>query len=341
LKLSNISFADPALRAGLAYGLDSPTDPDTAGLAAALAAAFGPSAAAIIHYGSRAQRSGARPESAHDFFVIVDQYAPAYRHLHTALGTGYAPATASTLARILPPNVISLRAPVGGARMLAKCAVLSRSDFARLCSPRAPDHFTQGRLFQHVQLVWTRDEASREGALSALVSARAGTFWWGRPYLPPEFDVECYLRVLLETSFAAEIRPEGTERIGQLLAAQREMLVPAYDALLRRLADSRLVAAGGNVYRLTTPPTAWERVRVKAYFARSKARATARWFKYVWLYDDWLDYIVQKIARRTGQEIALTERERRWPLIFLWPRAIEFIRTRPQRAALTRPGTRP
>jgi hypothetical protein len=329
--LSNNSSADPALRAGLARELDPPPDPDTLRLAEAIARAFGGGTAAIIHYGSHAQRSGARPESAHDFFVIVDQYAPAYRHLHAAVGTGYSPGTAAALARVLPPNVVRIVLPVGGARLQAKCAVLTGRDLARLCSPRAPDHFTQGRLFQQVQLVWARDAQAREATVDALVAARVGTFWWGRPYLPPEFDVERYCRTLLETSFAAEIRPEANDRVTQLLAAQGASLARTYGPILEHFADTRLLVRSGKSYRLAEPVTPGERRRVALHFARSKARATARWAKYVALYEAWLDYIVQKIARRSGQQVELTERERRWPLIFLWPRAIEFIRTRPQR----------
>jgi hypothetical protein len=67
------------------------------------------------------------------------------------------------------------------------------------------------------------------------------------------------------------------------------------------------------------------------YFRRSKLRATARWVKYVALYDDWLEYILQKVARRSGMAFELSERERRWPLIFLWPKAFRFLRSRPQR----------
>jgi hypothetical protein len=53
--------------------------------------------------------------------------------------------------------------------------------------------------------------------------------------------------------------------------------------------------------------------------------------KYVVLYDNWLDYVVRKVARRSGVTIELTARERRWPLIFLWPKAIQYLRSRPQR----------
>ena len=41
--------------------------------------------------------------------------------------------------------------------------------------------------------------------------------------------------------------------------------------------------------------------------------------------------VVRKVARRSGVTIELTARERRWPLIFLWLKAIQYLRSRPQR----------
>jgi hypothetical protein len=322
---------DPALRAELLHDLEAPVSTETARFADFLVTAFGPSTVALLHYGSHAHHSDARRESAHDFFVIVDAYRPAFESIHAALGTSYSPGTAALLANILPPNVISVVEPNTPAPLRAKCAVLSLTDLERACSGRARDHFTKGRLFQKVQLPWTRDQQSRARVGDALIEARMGTFSWVRPYLQREFDAESYCRMLLETSFAAEIRPEGGERTAVLLAAQRDALLRMYAAFLERLAASRIVLKEGNVYRLTKGTTALERLRVAAYFRRSKVRATLRWFKYVWLYEDWLGYIVQKIARRSGMEVELTPRERRWPLIFLWPKAFRYLRSRPQR----------
>ena len=62
------------------------------------------------------------------------------------------------------------------------------------------------------------------------------------------------------------------------------------------------------------------------YFTASKARATARWFKYMVTFDGWLDYILRKIERRAGFEVKIEERERRWPLIFLWPKLFVVLR---------------
>lgn len=189
----------------------------------------------------------------------------------------------------------------------------------------------QGRLFQYVQLAWTRDAEARAALERAIVGARTRSFSWGRPSLPPAFDAETYFRVLLERSFAAEIRPERGGRVDALVGAQHDVAIRVYDALLQRLAEESLLRADGNVYHLTSPAGSLERLRTNWYFRSSKVRATARWLKYIVLYDDWLDYVVRKIARRSGVTVELTARERRWPLIFLWPKAIQYLRSRPQR----------
>jgi hypothetical protein len=54
--------------------------------------------------------------------------------------------------------------------------------------------------------------------------------------------------------------------------------------------------------------------------------ATTRWAKYAATYDGWLDFIVRKARRHGGQDIELTERERRLPLVFLWPRVFRYLR---------------
>lgn len=320
----------PDVRARLAAGLDAEPDCDTRALAGFLADAFGPACRALVHYGSHVTAgAAARPGSARDFFVVVDGYDAAYRHLVARVETGMDAERAARWARVLAPNVVSVVDPATG--MQAKCAVLSADDFRRACGPASRDHFTRGRLFQQVLLLWARDDEARADAEARLLEVRAGTYRWGRPYLPAEFDAEGYCRALLETSFAAEIRPEKADRTGELLAAQGPVLLPLYDALLRHLeAEGQLVPAGPGRWRLARPATAAEAARLRAYFARSKARATLRWGKYVALYDDWLDYIVKKVERRTGERVELTPRERRWPVPFLLPRALRFLRNRPQ-----------
>lgn len=327
-------MTDPTQRAELATGLDSARSARTDELAAFLASACGDTTVALVHYGSHAQHSDARPESAHDFFVIVDRYRDAYRSLVAHGVARFRPRIATALNYVLAPNVIRVTVPGVTPALEAKCAVYSWSDFRLAASRHAKDHFALGRLFQHVQLAWTRDQGSRERTIDVLVGARIATFTWGKAYLPRQFDVDAYCRTLLETSFAAEIRPEGNERVDMLLAAQRETLIPVYSVLLDQYVQQRILARDGKVYTIIEPVGKWAKFRAAMYFRRSEIRATVRWLKYVALYDDWLEYILKKIARRSGISVELTERERRWPLIFLWPKAIRYLRSRPQRRRL-------
>jgi hypothetical protein len=318
-------LADPALRGILARGLDAPPRPETARLAAYVARLFGPAVLALVHYGSHAQGSGASPESAHDFFVILEDYGRGYTALTAALPTGYTAATASLLNRVLPPNVLSIAAPGEESQLRAKCAVICLRDLQRACSARPRDLFTLARLFQQVHLVWVRDPEARETVAECLLEARARTFEWGRPFLPPAFDAKDYCRALLQTAYGAEIRPEREERVGVLLEAQRDTLIPIYGGLLGCLQGRGELEREDGRFRDTRPPGPWLRLRARVFLARSKARATLRWIKYVALYDDWLDYVVHKAERRGGVPIKLTPRERRWPLIFLWPKALRVL----------------
>ena len=322
---------DPGLRAALSRGLEDRPDPETVGLAECLAAAFGPTTVAVIHYGSYAQGADPGARSARDFFVILDRYGDGYRRLAAALGTRFPSRIATLLNRILPPNVLAIPASAGSVTIPTKCAILSLRDLVRACSGRARDHFVLGRLFQQVHLTWTRDPAARASVVAALERARARTFDWGRAGLPARFDVETYCRTLLETSYAAEIRPEGVERAQVLVRAQRETLLAIYGPLLDHLVRTGTLVREGNGYREPGPAGWLDRLRWRTYFGVSKLRATLRWIKYVALYDGWLDYVVYKLERRSGVSMRLTPLERRWPLVFLWPRAVRFLLTRPQR----------
>jgi hypothetical protein len=55
------------------------------------------------------------------------------------------------------------------------------------------------------------------------------------------------------------------------------------------------------------------------------ARASVRWIKHVVSFEGWLDYIVQKASRHAGQELQLSERERRYPLLLLWGRVFRYL----------------
>ena len=327
---------EPGLSAALTWGLDHPVEGDAAALGAFLAQSLGPTTVGVLHYGSRAQGRRPRADSAFDFFVVVDHYRAGYESLSASVGTSYSAGVATALAHVLPPNVVAV---TDGQGRRAKCCVISLADFKRACSPRRRDHFVQGRLFQFVVIAWIRDDAGARDIRDAIAKAREATFTWGRPSLPERFTVDQFVHAVLGRSLEGEIRPEVGDHAKTLAEAQQEPLRAIYLPLLQSLAArGELVAEQPNpidpaatIYRLRVPPTRLDQWRVRWYFQRSKARATARLLKHVVLYEGWLDYIVRKIERSGDKKIELTPREQRWPLIFLWPRFFRYLRDRPQR----------
>jgi hypothetical protein len=309
--------------------------PERAAAAArAVAERGGPAVRAVVFFGSR--KTQARPDawSAWDFFVLVSRYRAFYDALRGSGALRRPAALSAALNVLMPPNSIALRTadPDGGPELLAKCAVVSVEDFRRETSERHRDHFIVGRLFQPAEIVYAADAAAAEEALAGLARAVVLTERWVRPFLPPRFGVDDYTRTLLRVSFAAEIRPEPEGRADALWEAQKDALRAVYSVLLSELhAGGTLAEPEPGVYALARPVTRAERLRLAAYFRLSLARATARWAKYVVTFEGWLDFILRKARRHTGEDIVLTPRERRLPLVFLWPRVFRYLREKDSR----------
>lgn len=282
----------------------------------------------VVFFGSR-RTSAARtdPWSAHDLFVLVRSYHAAYAALRRNGKTGKSPALMTLLNLALPPNQISLR--LGDPGIHAKCSVISLSAFVRATSPRRRDHFCIGRLFQPSQILYAADPEIEGRILGALVSAHEETWGWVRPWLPPRYDAPTYYRTALRVSLAREIRPEPEGRAEALWAAQGGEQTGVYERLLEALAargELEVVGSAPVTYASVRPVTLGERLRLRAYFTWSLLRATLRWVKHVVTFENWLDYILRKVARHTGEEMVLTPRERRLPFIFLWPRLLRYFR---------------
>lgn len=327
-----------ALRQALAARALRADRPDDAAAAAArrIAEWGGDGVRALVFFGSRKTRALPDPWSAYDYFVLTRGYASFYRSLHAAGALRRRPGLVAALNAWLPPNQISLRgSDASGGPWHAKCAVIELDRLVTETSPRRHDHFCLGRLCQPVELMYAADGAARERVLDALAAAHAQTFEWVRPWLPARFDAAEYCRTMLRVSLAREVRPEPRGRADALFEAQREDLVPVYGVLLEELAQrGALQPWGGGVYGVALRPGLAERTRIRVYFAWSLLRATARWAKYVVTFDDWLEYIVRKAERHSGQTIVLSPRERRYPLLFLWPRFVRYYwRDRNRKAA--------
>jgi hypothetical protein len=319
--------SDRLRRAIAAHAFPPEPSPEANALARSIVSRGGQSVLGIVFFGSRKTRAGPDPWSGYDLFVLTRDYRDFYRSLKAASALRRRPLVVAALNSVLPPNQISLRVENGEAAPLAKCAVVSLATFLREASSHRRDHFCVGRLFQPTEVLYSRDETVAGEILDALVSAHVTTLSWVRPWLPETFDADAYSRVLLQVSLGREIRPEPPGRAEALWQAQSGYLASVYSILLQDLeAEGQLKAAQGSGYSLAHPVSLLERLGIELYFRRSTIRATARWFKYVVTFDDWLEYIVRKAERHSGEAIALSARERALPLVFLWPRLIRYLR---------------
>lgn len=334
MKVDPLAFESGPFFEAVRDGAHAARSPAAETLARELAAAAEGGVLGVVFFGSR-RTAAARADahSAHDLFVLVRSYRGFYAALRRAGKTGKNPWLLAALNVLLPPNQLSLR--LGEPVLHAKCSVISLPTFLRETSPARRDHFCIGRLFQPCQILHHADPETGGRILRALVSAHSETYAWVRPWLPERFDADAYGRTALRVSLRREIRPEPEGRAEALWEAQREEQTPVYTRLLEELAARGELRRGdGATYSLARPVTAGERLRLETYFAWSLARATARWLKHMVTFEGWLDYILRKAARHTGEEIVLTPRERRLPLLFLWPRLFRYLREK------DRPGGR-
>jgi hypothetical protein len=308
-------------------------DPGAAAVARQVAEKAG-AVRAVLFFGSRKTRARPDAYSAHDFFVLTADYRGFYDGLRRSGSLRRPPALVAALNAVLPPNQVSIPATLDdGTAARGKCAVVTLRRFERETSRGRSDHFILGRTFQPTELAYAADAEARDRVAEAVVRSHALTYLWSRPWLPETFDAADYCRTLLRVSFAAEIRPEPEGRAQALWEAQEAYLRPVYASLLSDLAaagELREVGPPGT-YALVHPATRGERLRLAAYFRWSLVRATVRWAKYMVTFEDWLEFIVRKARRHTGQDIVLTPRERRLPLVFLWPRVIQYLRHKDRR----------
>jgi hypothetical protein len=315
---------------------DSPPEPAER-LARGIVEAGGGAVRAVLLYGSQLLRARPDSHSAYDFVVVVEDYRRFYAALRSAGELPRPVWIMSAMAHVLPPNVIAF-APSQGRERIAKCQIISREHFERALGPEPPDHFVLGRMVQRVETVWAAVPEDAAWVGRQLAGAQSRVLTWLAPYLEGPFDAEGLGRRLLEVCYRGELRPEAKDRADTIFEAQVEHFGAVFPSVLEQAVEEGVLMrerpSGPDGmqprYALARLASPQERRRWRWHFARSKARATARWFKHMITFANWLPYIVRKVERHTGRAIELTPLERKLPIVFLWPRAIRVLLSRPE-----------
>lgn len=289
-------------------------------LARAVCEAHGASVAAVVFYGSCLRRD--TTEGLHDFYAVVDDY----RAAHGSRALAWAGAC-------LPPNVFYRELATSEGTLRAKVAVVSARDLARGVRPGARRPGLWARFAQPVRAVYLRDAEALRTVTDACVASLHTAVRFGLDAAPAEADgrrrVEParFWPALFRDTYAAELRPEREEVIAGLYAEN----AARFDAVLREtlaaLADAGVVACeeadGAHRVRVRKP---WPGPSRRGGRVVAKALTAAQLVKTAFTFGDWLPYVLWKIERHTGTRLEPTPRQRRHPLLFVWPLLFRALR---------------
>jgi hypothetical protein len=129
----------------VAEELAEPVEPRVASMAAAIARRHGAASRAVLFYGS-CLRADQLDGLMLDFYLVVSDYPSAYGGRWLAAAN-----------RLIPPNVF----PFEQDGLVAKYAVLSEADFARLASADTRNVSVWARFAQPSRLAWAANELAR------------------------------------------------------------------------------------------------------------------------------------------------------------------------------------
>ena len=262
----------------VAEELALPVDPKVRAMAAAIAAKHGEASRAVLFYGS-CLRQKKLAGLMLDFYLVVSNYREAYDKRWLAAAN-----------RLIPPNVFYFEH--GG--LVAKYAVVSEGDFYRLNGPDTSSVSVWARFAQPSRLAWSADERARQRAVEA-VSRAAPTLLAAAGKRSGEKPLDWWRRAFTLT-YSAELRAEPPGKQASVVDADRERFVrftgPAEAAIDRQPKAS---------WR-------WRQIEGKALSVLRLAKASAT-------FAGGADYIVWKINRHAGTDIALRPWQRRHPLL--------------------------
>jgi len=292
---------------------------------------FGDSLLAVILYGSCLNEKLKKPTSIYDFILVCDSYWKFYRKKRYAV-----------LNQVLQPNVHYLEIPspfrnhrspsplgsfnspegrVRGEMLACKYNVLSLEHLKKATSDHARDIFILGRLGKRVGIVYAKDEAALDSIASCILSAMCLNLAFLLPTLPGQVALDDLIIRLLSMSYAGDFRIERETKVEELFEVEKDFYRYTYGWLTEKARDNGLplVREGKTCSSLLSPEERERRNRqTVSFLRRSRRRSVYRWPKALMTFGNYLDYLLTKVERSTGQRIELTKWERRFPLILGW-----------------------
>ena len=266
-----------------------PVDDAVARLVADLLERYGERVDAIVLYGSYLRGvADAMP----DLYVLLNGW-PAQPRLHRWLGAA------------LPPNVLNLHFdnPRSGR---AKVSVLTMAQLKRAVTGDRHPYFW-ARFAQPCQRLHCRNQDVAAQLDFVAVRSVERLMDEVPPNPAPETSAAFWMAVFART-YAAEFRSEGQRKRAALYAANQGH----YDRLFQARQASATSQRGSQAWPLA--------------LAVGKLLSLLRIVKSALTFEDAVDYMLWKVERHSGVRLDVTERQRRYPLLFAWPLAWRLYR---------------
>lgn len=261
-----------------------PADPQATAMAVALADRYPAASRAVLFYGSCLREKNLDGLML-DFYLIVSDYEAAYGKSWLASAN-----------RRVPPNVF----PFEHDGLIAKYAVLSEADFARLNSPAADNVSVWARFAQPSRLLWFSDQDAADGTIAAVAQAAPTLLSLALPMDEGRGDTLSLWRTGFALTYGAELR---AERKGRSLS-----IVDADPDRYHRFGEAARVE--GLPPSPTDAPARWRSLQ-----RRGKRLSVLRLAKASFTYSGGIDYLAWKINRHAGTTITIKPWQRRWPLL--------------------------
>jgi hypothetical protein len=275
------------------------TFPAAKAFAAHLADHYGPATtASVIFYGS-CLRQNTDAGLLLDFYVLVDSYSKALRHMLSAAGAG-----------LLPPNVYYHEMSFEGRTLRAKVAVISVGQFLRGLGPETFASSLWARFAQPVVILQVRNDELRRCLVDGLASAVTTMIMRAKPLMVGTFTArDLWVRAFKET-YAAELRPERESKSAELVSMDLARYVELTTAVLGATDASGLYCDVASAALRQLAKLAWRLRRVQG-----KTLNALRLIKAAFTFQGSLDYAVWKIERHSGVKVELTAADRKRPLL--------------------------
>ena len=230
---------------------------------------------AVLAYGS-CLRGVSTDESLIDFYIITKNF----KDVSTS--------TLSALAcRILPPNVYYAQIMIDGRQLRAKYAVLDIKVFNNWLSAKTANPYFWARFAQPVSLVWSNDPPEIISAIKTAITTSLANAQ------PADNPIDTWTRLLGET-YQTELRAEGPSRAGEIVERNSDW----YEAITNAAPEQQFTNPNWSVRRI-----------------QGKLLSVARLIKAAFTFTGGADYLAWKISRHSGQQITLTNWQRRHPIL--------------------------